>query len=382
MSATDHHSSHRLRVLAAASVIILLAGALGVRLMAREADSIDAPQPPASLIALDPHPTAPPATVPTPHSLGWAALEVPCWSCPEARDEWAIRFRTDLDDLAPLGDGTGNAAEFFGLFARYVGPRREEGEALSKTANTHPDAEWTGGAADFDDPLVLEAEPWVDQASMRFYEDVFPLEGWKTHIPNLLFMLRLSRTWVQRGVLADDPAAGLEDCRRAIRLGRLLRQEDVVVINDLVGLACIHLGARGMLEIAQRIGDLDLAFVAATVVGEAAPQRFLTSQRITEIDVTPHISNDWWRGPRADLPESLVERLVAMMQAPDRRLRGEAILTAQFAMTITDDETAQRLRSALEETASRDDEITAAMARYSLEEQITDGEIAEAWGLK
>ena len=93
------------------------------------------------------------------------------------------------------------------------------------------------------DELLLEAEPWVDLAVMHFYPDVFPMEGAETRITNLLFMLTMARSWTARGVDADDPDQGLEDCRRAIRLGRLLRQEDVVIINDLVGLACIHIGA-------------------------------------------------------------------------------------------------------------------------------------------
>jgi hypothetical protein len=382
MTFANPRSFHRTRVLGAAALILFLAGALGVRLMARETDVVAVPQPPASLLALELHPIAPPATVPPPAIADWRTVETPCWSCPEARNDWPIRFRTDLDLLAPLGDGAGNAAEFFGLFAKEVGPRRDEADIEKIPSTVHPDHEWVGGAFAFDHPLVLEAEPWVDQATMRFYEDVFPLEGWKTHITNLLFMLRLSRTWIQRGMLAEDPAVGLDDCRRALRLGRLLRQEDVVVINDLVGLASIHLGARGMLEIARRTGDHELAFVAATVVGEAAPQRFLTSQRITELDVIPHVKKRSWWGGTADLPEVLVHRVISAMEAPDRRLRGEAILTAQFAMEFADAETVERFRNALERLASGDDELTAIMARYSLDEELTEEAIAEAWGLE
>ncbi len=78
---------------------------------------------------------------------------------------------------------------------------------------------------------------------------------------------------------AEDPEEGLEDCRRAIRLGRLLRQDDVVIINDLVGLACIHIGTRGVYRIAQREGDTELALLASIILGEVAPQRMMTATR-------------------------------------------------------------------------------------------------------
>ena len=52
----------------------------------------------------------PPASpVPTPLAGHGSALEVPCWSCPSARG-WPVRFRTDLDLLAPLGNQMGGWA--------------------------------------------------------------------------------------------------------------------------------------------------------------------------------------------------------------------------------------------------------------------------------
>ena len=73
------------------------------------------------------------------------------------------------------------------------------------------------------------------------------------------------RRWVARGLRSPDPELGLEDCRRVIRLGRLLRQEDTVIISDLVGLACIRMGTQGIYEIAVREGDAKLALLAGWV---------------------------------------------------------------------------------------------------------------------
>ena len=84
----------------------------------------------------------------------------------------------------------------------------------------------------------------------------------------------------------------MNDFRRAIRLGRLLRQEDVVVISDLVGLASIHVGARGVYRRALADGDLELALLASAALGEVAPQRLRTSERITRTDLADSLRDD------------------------------------------------------------------------------------------
>ena len=140
----------------------------------------------------------------------------------------------------------------------------------------------------------------------------------------------MARSWAARGASDQDPARGLEDCRRAIRLGRLLRQEDTVVISDLVGLACIQVGVRGVYEIAQRTGDTELALLASVVLGEVAPQRLYTSQRITDVDLGPYLSRQADGSFSLDLPDRVVERVVEMATScPDRRFAGEGLLAAQ-----------------------------------------------------
>ena len=205
-----------------------------------------------------------------------------------------MRFQTDLDLIAPLGDGIGNAAEFFALFEKQRGPRAADAEAVARRVERRGDIGMVVAAAD---ELLLEAEPWVDQATMSFYPDVFPMEGTGTRITNLLVMLTMARSWTARGVDADDPERGLDDCRRAIRLGRLLRQEDVVIINDLVGLACIHIGTRGVYRIARRQGDTELALLASIVLGEVAPQRMMTATKISAVDLAPYLRGANHRAP-------------------------------------------------------------------------------------
>jgi hypothetical protein len=347
--------SRAVPVLIAVSVLVVAVLALGARLWPKTA-----------LAAV------PTGTAPAPTALDPTTLEVPCWSCPEAKT-WPVRFRTDLDLLAPLGDGHGNAAEFFVLFEKEIGPRFPDAKAAAENRRTVEGLEDYGEVLAFDHPLLAEAAPWLDQSEMRFYPDVLPMDGIRTRIPNLLFMLHLARTWTARGVATADPVAGLEDCRRAIRMGRLLRQEDAVIINDLVGLACIHIGTRGVYDIAQRTGDLELALLASVVLGEVAPQRLETARRIADMDVAPV------KGPpptdgspllrRADHIEAIVE---AARSESERRFRGEALMSAFVVRHLGTPDQADRMMTLFEELADDDDPIVAANARWCRDEPLSD----------
>jgi len=342
--------SKLLPVLLAAAVIVALAGSLGARLIARD-------QPVSAVVAPD-------ATVPDPVAFRVAELEVPCWSCPSAND-WALRFQTDLDLLAPLGTGAGNAAEWFALFAKDVGPRRADATAALERRVEGP--EWLGKVLPPDDPLLLEAEPWCDQATMTFYPDIFALDGYATRITNLLLPLNMVRSWVARGLAAENSETAMADFRRAIRLGRLLRQEDVVVISDLVGLACIHLGTRGVYERALADGDLETALLASVVLGEVPAQRLGTKQRLTSTDVMDSIRLDDRGEIDFKLRPGKLDVLVETAQnAPDRRLRCEAILGLNIVRTLGTPEEGDRAFEALLALEAVADSKVAEGARWSL----------------
>jgi hypothetical protein len=351
-------------VVLAAAVIVVLAGTLGARLIGRD--------------GAVPELRAPAATVPEPAVLDVAELEVPCWSCPDA-EGWRLRFQTDLDLLAPLGTGTANAAEWFALFEKRVGPRYDEATAAVKRRIDRDD--WVGSAMPPDDPLLLEAEPWCDQATMDFYPEIFPLDGYATRITNLLLPLNMVRSWVARGLAAEDSDAAMADFRRAIRLGRLLRQEDVVVISDLVGLACIHLGTRGIYQRALADGDLELALLASVVLGEVAPQRLGTKKHLTSTDLIDSFSRDDTGEVVFRLQPGKFDLIVdAAENAPDRRMRCEAVVSLNFIRNMGTPEEMQRASEVLNELAIDPDPKIAIGARWSLENPV-DMEILEEVGM-
>jgi hypothetical protein len=220
-----------------------------------------------------------------------------------------------------------------------------------------------------DDPLLLEAEPWVDQATMRYYPDFLELDGSRTVIPNLLLQLNLAKAWVARGQATESAVAALEDYRRAIRLGRLLRQDDVTVIADLVGQACIRFGAEAIFQQAVKSGDTELALKASVVLSESAPQRLLTSARITAMDMTPYVVRD--KGEvRLELPEPRLDELIRKVrELPDRRFKGEAFMSLTLVRFIgSSPQQKEKVESVLEELRSDPDPVIADTARWCLEE--------------
>jgi len=117
--------------------------------------------------------TPPPGLVPPPTSIVPAKLPTPyCWGC-TWNEEAPLEFQVDLDLLAPLGREGANAALWFRQFARDGARFEQEGReqyTKRKTEFTLGDDSWT--VLPGDDPLLLEAEPWVDQATCRFYTEV------------------------------------------------------------------------------------------------------------------------------------------------------------------------------------------------------------------
>ncbi|OFV83233.1 MAG: hypothetical protein A2Y78_15540 [Acidobacteria bacterium RBG_13_68_16] len=351
---TGPKRSRSLEVVAAVAVILVLADLLGVRVVdwARASGTAGADGP-----------TAPPATVSAPHAVAIESLQVPCWSCPDSK-EWAVRFRTDLDLLAPLGTGSANAAIWFKDFAKRSGSRRAEAEAAHARRVDGPGD--LGPVLRGDDPLLLEAEPWCDQATMRLYLDIYPIKGWETEVPNLLIQLTFAKSWVARGMAVSDPSTAMEDFRRAIRLGRLMRQEDVTVIADLVGLACIRVGAQGIYDLAVKQGNSQLALVAAIVLGEVAPQKLAGAQRLTETDLAPYVQKNAAGDVSLELSGKKLDHIVAVATSgPDRRFRGEAILELNFVRHLGSPAQREKALAALNQLAASGDRILVDLAVWA-----------------
>jgi hypothetical protein len=365
MSASRNRSV-RIAIVAAAGLVVVLAGALVTRVLGNNAAAANAlPAPPA-------------ATVPAPHPCDLAKLELPCWGCPQVAER-SLRYRTDLDMLAPLGTGTANAATWFAAFAKPNGPRFAEAAAAMARRVPHGALRMAPSGLDVlppNDPLLAEAAPWCDQATMRFYPDVFPVRGADTQLPNNLLTLNLARSWIARGHDAASFDDAMADFRRVIRLGRLLRQDDVVVIDDLLGLVYIRWGAEEIYDRARKEGKTDLALLAAVVASEGAPQRYLTAARITSVDVAPYLRRTVAGSYELQLPAERYKAITEMATScPDRRFRNEVTLSLRVVAALGAGPMRADAHALLEKLASGPDPIVAANARWCLATPVTEKDV-------
>jgi hypothetical protein len=76
-----------------------------------------------------------------------------------------------------------------------------------------------------------------------------------------------------------------------------------------------------------KLGNAQLALVAAIVVGEVAPQQLVGAQRLTKTDLLADVKKDPDGDVTLDLPEKKLDDVVSVATGgPDRRFRAEAIL--------------------------------------------------------
>ena len=309
-----------------------LAAMLLVLLIVRAIVLWDGSVPPASaprtVVASTAPDHAPPATVPAPRRVGLAEMPAPFpWTRPSPLPQ-PLRFRVELDLLAPLGTGPANAAIWFRDFARSDGSRNEWG---SEKRVIRPVGGIDESVFPPDDPVLLEAEPWVDQATMRFYPDVWPMAGPETNIPNLLFEITLAKSWAARADASSDPALAKEDYRRAVRLGRLILQDDATLISNLVGLACVRIGARGLYEQARREGDAETMLAASLALHDADSIRQLAAERLTKITVGNELRWHWSR-PFSPTIRATDEQVAAAIEMAQRDPSHALRLEAQWAL--------------------------------------------------
>lgn len=305
--------------------------------------------------------TAPPARVPEPRPATLADVPAP------AHWEWAgteplrLDFTLDLDFLAPLGDGAGNTAFWLRDFDKRDGCRfdaytREnliEGQSPEVLTVLHPES-----------PLLREAGAWVDQARCRFYPDVWPVEGPQTRIPNLQLSIELARSWRARGDAEIDPERAKDDYRRAIRLGRLLRQDSVTVIQDLVGLACIRQGLAGLNNRARREGDAVMVAATTLALADHTAIRAAIRRRLAEFDFARKVRPGLF-GPTLDLRQDELDSAIAAARTtPLRSLRMEALLPLFIARHLARAAQRDAAAAALEELSRDADPLVAAQARW------------------
>ena len=322
----------------------------------------------AGLLASEPLP-APEGTVPEPVKASLAELpRLHYWPVKLKDKKLELDFTIDLDLLAPLGDGKANAALWFRDFVKADGSRSEEAYADR--------IDWERGKETWrilpaHHPLLLEAEPWVDQAVCRFYPDVWKMEGAETDAPNLLFTMILAKSWVARGMGQSDPNRAGEDFRRAIRLGRLFRQDDVTIIQDLIALAALRLGIEAMYELAQKEGDAVTMIAASHALTDITAIRLETASRIRPLN---YVIEEQLKGggllaslfgPSVRLNNRQFGELLTMARTgSERRFRLEAMLHLWFLKHLGTGDQRKKAEALIEKGLEDPDSLVADSARW------------------
>jgi hypothetical protein len=312
-------------------------------------------------------PAAPAATVPAPRALSSAELETPpCWSClPET--EQVPRLRTDLDAIAPLGTGTGNAATWFASFSGTPAPRAADLSAARKRREEAP-VRTQGSSAWFlaDDPVVQEGAGWADQATFHVELGDRPWPGPDDPLPvNVLLAIQLVKAWVQHGDLAQSPDVARDDYRRCIRLGRLLLQDDQLWTQSRIGRQCIRHGALALHRRALKDGTPADALVADRVLAEVDGALLLDRLMDEELDLREMIVRDE-AGVRLAIPALRLKRLVATARTSgDRSWRTAAIGALRSVKNLAPAEEAKTAADALDALAADKDAVVAAAAKWA-----------------
>ena len=303
-----------------------------------------------------------------------------------ADDPVALEFSVDLDLISPLGTKEGNSAPWFAAFAKNIGDRRGEVEVAQEIA---VDWEYHGKVRKVfppDHPLLLEAESWIDHADCSFYPDVWPWQGGPTPISNLLFALQLGRSWVARGQAADDATQAMADYRKTIRFGRLLLQDDVVQIQNLIGIALIRNGAEAIFEHARTQGDGATAALAALVLQDCTALRLELTRRFQRllvfIDFVSQVeTSDGGRRVELRLPEGRLEILVkTASEDPCRALRIEAVTPLWITSHIGTESQKKIAGDTLAELREDPDGLVATAANLMLEQTFVADELEAYWG--
>ncbi len=325
----------------------------------------------ATAVAAPPMPA--PAAVPEPRSITVVDLPQPAgWAHELGFGSPHLDFRVDLDLIAPLGTGRANAADYFRAFASGGSRAAEIEAARERRVDVRGDP-----VLPPDDPLLLEAEPWADQARMRFYPNVWRLNGFRNPLPNLAQMSLLARSWVARGQARGDRLLARRDFRRAIRLGRLLRQDDISTLQDIAGLMLIRLGLNALYDDAKATSDATQAALLALAIHDHEALRMESSRRRDLLRSTELVHDgpfSFFTGPSGELADQQVEQIRSLTGAAmDRRFRIDAI---RALCIIRNTGTSRQERAASATIAalrSDGDPFVAEMARWAANAPLVRG---------
>ena len=147
----------------------------------------------------------------------------------------SLRFGSELDSLAPLGKTPGNVVDWFIEFSPKGKRFSEWREAEQRLAGAPNGIR----VLPMDDPLLREAESSMDRTTCRFFPDADAVTHADDRKPNIEMIKVIGQSMVDRGSRRNN----VGELRVALRLARLLRQDDFSVEQDRVSLNLAYAAA-------------------------------------------------------------------------------------------------------------------------------------------
>jgi hypothetical protein len=159
----------------------------------------------------------------------------------------------------------------------------------------------------------------------------------------------------------------------------LLRQDDLTIIQDMVAIACIRIGAEAMYELAREQGDTATMLVTSMVLADKDAMRLQTAGRITTFERAFAMDDPDVPEPSLRLTDAELEAIVELTSGlADRRFRMEGLLALQFVKRLGSSTQQGIADAALERLTGDADELVAGLAQRFRESPLTQAELREA----
>jgi len=138
-----------------------------------------------------------------------------------------------------------------------------------------------------------------------------------------------------------------------------------------------------MYDISLQIGDLEMALLASVVIGAVAPQRQMTSERVTRFDFSPYIRKTEAGEYRFDMPDGALEKALDGIDTwTERRFFGEAALVANISRFLGTEDQKRIANEFLAGLSASDDPFFVEFVAWAMEHEPTEDLMMDVMGMQ
>jgi len=152
----------------------------------------------------------------------------------------------------------------------------------------------------------------------------------------------------------------------------------VTIIQDLVAIAAIRIGAEALYEQAREQGDTATMLVTSLVLADKDAMRLQTADRITTLERGLEVDDPDAAEPSMRVTDEELDAIVELTRGlADRRFRMEGLLALQIVKRLGSAGQQATAQEALETLAEDPDEMVADFASAARDTDLTEAELAD-----